>query len=98
VSEFKELQPGVHLARVVVGGNVDTAQVKVINLNEARVRLDKVQLLGSFLPLEVERPEMCDRRHAPVDHKSPVVTLLKDLQEGVTPDILAKAEELLNKY
>lgn len=98
MTEAKELQPGVHLARVVVGGNADTAEVRVININEAPVKLDKDKLLGGLHPVEIEYHETSDRHQKSVDGNSHVATLLAALSDEVTPDIKAKAEELLNKF
>src|SRR5678815_5464100 len=41
MTEAREIQPGVHLARVVVGDHAD-AQVRVVNLSEDPVRLPTV--------------------------------------------------------
>jgi len=55
MTEAKEIQPGVHLARVVVGDKADTTRVRVVNLNEAPIKLTKDQLLGGLHPVEVDR-------------------------------------------
>lgn len=96
--EAKKLQPGVHLARVVVGGNADTAEVRVININEEPIKLDKDQLLGGLHPVEIEYHETSDRDQRSVDGNSHVAALLAALSDEVTADIKAKAEELLNKF
>lgn len=41
MTEAAEVQPGVHLARVVVGDRVDTAKVRVVNLNGNPVKLGR---------------------------------------------------------
>lgn len=98
MTEAKEFQPGVHLARVVVGGNADTAEVRVININEEPIKLDKDQLLGGLHPVEIEYHETSDRDQRSVDGNSHVAALLAALSDEVTADIKAKAEELLNKF
>src|SRR5688572_16895496 len=56
MTEAKEIQPGVHLARVVVGDYAD-ARVRVVNLSEDPVRLPKDRPLGEFYSCNITTKE-----------------------------------------
>src|SRR5678815_1250536 len=61
MTEAKEIQPGVHLARVVVGDKADTTQVRIVNLNEGPVRFAKDLPLGGLHPVQVDRSNVSAR-------------------------------------
>src|SRR5688572_11565551 len=86
MTEAQEIQPGVHLARVVVDDHADN-RVRIINLSENEVRLSKDQMLGGLHPVEVESSRERDENAGPIDAVSPSEMLLADLPDDVTPDI-----------
>src|SRR5688572_22186792 len=94
MTEAREIQPGVHLARVVVGDHVD-ARVRVVNLSEDPVRLPKDRPLGELHPVQVEISERNRGNGDAVDHASPSEKLLADLPEEVPPEIRERLSALL---
>ena len=48
MTEAKELEPGVHLARIVVGDNAKKTHVRIVNLTDGKDRL-----LGGRHPVEI---------------------------------------------
>src|SRR5678816_4184140 len=97
MTEAREIQPGVHLARVVVGDHVD-ARVRVVNLSEDPVRLPRDRPLGELHPVQVELTEInCEAREA-AGHASPREQLLSDLPEEVPPEIRERLGALLVEY
>ena len=97
MTEAREIQPGVHLARVVVGDHAD-ARVRVVNLSEDPVRLPKDRPLGELHPVQVEISERNRENGDAVDHASPSEKLLADLPEEVPPEIRERLSALLIEY
>src|SRR5688572_2751311 len=95
MTEAREIQPGVHLARVVVGDSAET-QVRVVNLNDGPVRLPKDQPLGGLHPVEVSevKPGSDDE----VDKASLSDEMLADLPEEVPPEIRERLQKLLTEF
>ena len=87
MTEAREVQSGIHLARVVVGDDADMAQVRIVNLNDDPVLLVKDQVLGELHPVEVESRETRDESQRLTGGVCPDETLLADLPEEVTPEI-----------
>src|SRR6218665_1528131 len=98
MTETKEIQPGVHLARVVVRGGNEAIQVRVINLNEEPVTLGKDQLLGGLHPVEVDVLESSGEPKETSGDGFSLAALLEDLPTEVTPKIRTQLERLLNDY
>jgi len=98
MTETKEIQPGVHLARVVVRGGNDATQVRVINLNGEPVKLGKDQLLGGLHPVEVDVLESSGGHKETAGDGFSLTALLEDLPTEVTPKIRTQLERLLNDY
>src|SRR6218665_1699199 len=98
MTEAKELEPGVHLARVVVDDSAETTQVRIVNLTDGPVRLGKDRLLGGLHPVEIETKGKCDRSREPTGEVSPVDALMNDLPEEVTGDVRAQLRDLLEEY
>ena len=97
ITEAREIQPGVHLARVVVGDYADT-RVRVVNLSEDPVRLPKDRPLGELHPVQVELTEInCEDREA-AGQASPSEQLLSDLPEEVPPEIRERLGALPVEY
>src|SRR5688572_30227604 len=97
MTEAKEIQPGVHLARVVVGDYAD-ARVRVVNLSEDPVRLSKDRPLGELHPVEVELCETNRDGEDAVGQASPIDKLLADLPVEVPAEIRERLGALLVKY
>jgi transposase InsO family protein/predicted aspartyl protease len=98
MTEAKEIQPGVHLARVVIGDRVGTTQVRVVNLSEDPVRLIKDQMLSGLHPVEVEPGKKADKNVGSASEISPCDFLLADLPEEVAPEIRGRLSDLLEEY
>ena len=98
MTDAKEIRPGVHLARVVVGDDAGTTQVRVVNLTEEPVRLVKDQLLGGLHPVEVECRETREEGQEPVGEAVPCEMLLADLPEEVMPETREQLRELLTEF
>ena len=98
MTEAKEIQPGVHLARVVVGDKADTTQVRVVNLNEGPVRFAKDLPLGGLHPVQVDRSTVSARDVGTLSEASPSEMLLADLPEEVPIDTRTQLEKLLLEY
>src|SRR6218665_2725559 len=98
MTETKEIQPGIPLARVVVRGGNDAIQVRVINLNEEPVTLGKDQLLGGLHPVEVDVLESSGEPKETSGDGFSLSALLEDLPTEVTPKIRTQLERLLNDY
>src|SRR5678815_6088946 len=98
MTEAKEIQPGVHLARVVVGDKADTTQVRVVNLNEGPVRFAKDLPLGGLQPVQVDRSTVSARDVGTLSEASPSEMLLADLPEEVPIDTRTQLEKLLLEY
>src|ERR1043165_6707022 len=97
MTEAREIQPGVHLARVVIGDHAD-ARVRVVNLSEDPVRLSKDRPLGELHPVEIE---LCETKRAhgdAVDQASPSEKLLADLPEEVPREIRERLRALLEEF
>src|SRR5678815_4377150 len=97
MTEAKEIQPGVHLARVVVGDYAD-ARVRVVNLSEDPVRLSKDRPLGELHPVEVELCETNRDDGDAVGQASPTDKLIADLPVEVPAEIRERLGALLVKY
>src|SRR5678816_3457295 len=98
MTDAKEIRPGVHLARVVVGDDAGMTQVRVVNLTEDPVRLVKDQLLGGLHPVEVEYREAREEGQEPVGEAVPCEMLLADLPEEVTPETREQLRGLLTEF
>lgn len=88
MTEAAEIQPEVHLARLVVGHCADMTQVRVVNLNEDPVRLarDQVSALQVLHQVEVEHREVSEKERRLGEEAFPVETVLEDLPEEVRQD------------
>src|ERR1043165_5711082 len=96
MTDAKEIRPGGHLARVVLGDDARTTQVRVVNLTDDPVRLVKDQPLGGLHPVEVECRETRDKE--PVGEAVPCEMLLADLPEEVTPETREQLRKLLTEF
>ena len=97
MTEAQEIQPGVHLARVVVGDRAD-ASVRVVNLSDETVTLTKDRFLGGLHPVEVELGTGRGQGTAPVSEISPRDMLMADLPEEVPSEIRERLDKLLLEY
>jgi len=97
MTEAQEIQPGVHLARVVVDDHADS-RVRIVNLSENLVRLTKDQMLGGLHPVEVETNKQNDENVGPIDAVTPSEMLLADLPDDTTPEIRERLSEKPVEY
>src|SRR5688572_29418097 len=97
MTEAQEIQPGVHLARVVIDDHADS-RVRIVNLSENEVRLTKDQMLGGLHPVEVEVNRQNDESTGPKDAVTPSEMLLADLPDDVSPEIRERLSGLLVEY
>ena len=95
MTEAREIQPGVHLARVVVGNSAET-QVRVVNLNDGPVRLPKDQSLGGLHPVEVS--EVIRKSVDEADQASPNDEMLANLPEEVPFETRERLSALLTEF
>ena len=92
MTEAQEIQPGVHLARVVVEDRADVT-VRLVNLNEEPVRIAKDRFLGGLHPVEVEQGTEPKRNEALGDETVWRDTLTKDLPEEVPFEIRRRLDQ-----
>ena len=98
ITEAGEVQPGVHLARVVLEDSANSACVRVVNLNEQPATLSGKQLLGGLHPVQIgdeRRVTQCARANmvAPM-----IETLMKDVSDDVPESVKGRLKELLLEF
>lgn len=97
MTEARELQPGVYLARVVIDNSTDVTHVRVVNLNEA-VQLTTSQLLGGLHPVEVGFQEEDQAELMANDKSSSIKELIADLSKKVPVNTKKQLKTLLEEY
>jgi len=97
MTEAREIQPGVHVARVVVGNRDGKTAIRVVNLNKAPVSLAKDCLLGGLHPVEVEQTSR-EVGCVESDPPSSLEKLIAELPVEVTGEIKERLLKLLEEY
>lgn len=98
MTEAHEIQPGVHLARVVVGNQAENTQIRVVNLNDGQVRFSKDQMLGELHAVEVEPTRMNPPGANATKKMFPLEQLLEGIPEEVTETAREQLKSLLHEY
>src|ERR1700733_2776709 len=96
ITEPRALQPGVHVARIVVNENSELIPVRVANLTQEPVKLEKGQLLGGLHPVEIETLTVA--REAPLNKANVQEKWFQDLVKEVPVEAKSRLESLISDY
>src|SRR5688572_26790409 len=98
MTDTRELQPGLHVARVLVGDNAKSTRVRVVNLTAHQVTLEKDQLLGGLYPVQID---LSETKESPAEAElveESVEDLMKGISEEVPSESRDRLESLLREY
>jgi transposase InsO family protein len=98
MTESKEIQPGLHVARVVLDDDADNACIRVVNLNEQPALLSADLMLGDLHPVMVEVRDENETQTGTTDDNSLVAKLMDEISEDVPADVKERLNELLVEY
>src|SRR6218665_1703992 len=97
MTEAREVQPGVHLARGVLDNDGSGSRIRMVNLNEKPATLAVYHIIGELHPVEIEP---CQK---PCDEVEPtesdiVEKLMASVSVEVPQETKARLAELLDRY
>ena len=98
MTEAREVRPGVHLARVVIGDCKNPISIRMLNLGEQPATLIPDQVIGDLHSVEVGALEPTIEASTPLGDVQLMDELMADLAEDVSHETKVRLRKLLLEY
>src|SRR6218665_4020700 len=98
MTEAREVRPGVHLARVVIGDCKNPINIRMLNLGEQPATLIPDQIIGDLHSVEVGALAPSIKASTPLRDVQLMDELMADLAEDVPHETKVRLRELLLEY